>query len=166
MLSFVDDVITGFLTINLFAFTQLGDDCVTFVILVSSFIRWPGDNQRSARFVDQNRIHLVNYRKIMASLDTGREIKFHVVAQVVEAKFVVGAVSNVGCVSRLALEIVHVVLDTSDFETKEAVNLSHPFSVARSEVVIYGDDVNTAATSQRVEVCRKGCNERLAFTRS
>ena len=48
----------------------------------------------------------------MTTLHTSGEVKLHIVAQVVEAKFVVGAVGYVGGVSGLALEVVHVVLET------------------------------------------------------
>ena len=84
--------------------------------------------------------------EVMPALHTGRKVKLHVVAQVVEAKLVVGAVSDVGGVGGLALEVVHVVLNTTDFETEEAVNLSHPFRVARGKIIVDGDDVNAAAT--------------------
>ncbi len=102
--------------------------------------------------------------KIMTALDTGREVKLHVVAQVVEAEFVVGAVGDVGGIGSLSLEIVHVVLDTADFQTEEAMNLAHPLRVARSEIIVHGNDVNAAAAGQRVQVGRQRGDQRFAFT--
>src|SRR6185503_3852775 len=99
----------------------------------------------------------------MAALNTGREVKLHVVAQIVEAEFVIGAVGNVCGVGCLTLEVVHVVLDTTDFETEETMNLAHPLRVARSQVVVDGNHVDTAAASERVEISRESSDERLAF---
>ena len=98
----------------------------------------------------------------MPALNARREIELHVVAQVVETEFVVRAVSDVGGICGLPLEIIHVVLDNADFQTKEAIDLSHPLCVARSQIIVHRHDVN-AAPGQRIQVNRQCGNQRLTF---
>ena len=121
-----------------------------------------GDDERRARFVDQDRVDLVDDRVVEVALDAVGERALHVVAQVVEAVLVVGAVGDVGAVGRLALRIREVVDDDAHREPEEAVDLAHPLGVARGEVVVHGDDVHAAA-GQRVQVGRQRRDQRLAF---
>src|SRR5258705_2101071 len=102
----------------------------------------------------------------MATLNAGGEIKLHVVAQIVEAEFVIGTVGYVGCISCLALEVVHVVLDTTNFETEEAMDLTHPLRVARGKIIIHRDYVYAAASCESVKVGRQGGDECFALARS
>ena len=143
---FVHEVIAGFDAVDLLALAQLRNDRVAFVILVGRLVRGSRDNQRRARFVDQNRINFVNDGEVVTALHASREIKLHVVAQVIEAEFVVRAVGDVGGVSSLALEIVHVVLDTTNLQTEETIDLAHPFRVARGQIIIHGNNVHAAAS--------------------
>ena len=96
------------------------------------------------------------------------ELDDHVVAQVVEAEFVVGAVGNVGRVRFLAaggaqvdeafvsrwiprLEHVRgVVRDHSNGQAEQVVDRAHPLAVAPGQVVIWRDDVD-ASPGQGVE---------------
>ena len=87
----------------------------------------------------------------------------HVVAQVVEAELVVGAVGDVGGVGGLALGVGQAVDDDADGEAEEIVDLAHPVGVAAGEVVVDGDDVDALA-GQRIEIDRQGRDQRLAFT--
>src|SRR4051794_23338938 len=54
-----------------------------------------GDDQRRASLVDEDRVNLVHDAVAVAALDLGGELLRHVVAQVVEAHLVVGAVRDV-----------------------------------------------------------------------
>jgi len=87
----------------------------------------------------------------------------HVVAQVVEAELVVGAVRDVGGVLHAAHVGAHVGEDAADLEAEEAVDATHPLGVALGEVVVDRDDVHALAR-QRVEVRRQRRDERLALT--
>ena len=98
----------------------------------------------------------------MPALDVVRELELHVVAEVVEAELVVGAVGDVGGVGDLPLRVVQVVLDDADRHAEEAVDPAHPLRVAAGEVVVDGDDVDALAF-ERVEIGGKGRDERLAF---
>src|SRR6185295_9901105 len=100
----------------------------------------------------------------MASLNTGREVKLHVIAQVVEPKLVVSSVGNICSVSGLTFEVVHVVLNTTDLETKEPMDLAHPLCVAGGQIIVHGHNVDAAATGQCIQVRGQGGNERFPFT--
>ena len=74
------------------------------------------------------------------------DIELHVVAEIIEAELVVGAVSDVACVRRLSLRITHVMLYDSNGHSEESIDAPHPLRVSSGEVVIDGDDVDALAT--------------------
>ena len=67
-----------------------------------------GNNQRSARFVDQNGVDFVDHGKIKPALHFFGHIGHHIVTQVVEAEFVIGAVGDVRLISRLFVPRIHI----------------------------------------------------------
>ncbi len=101
--------------------------------------------------------------KLCAALDAIFQAELHVVAQVVEPEFVVGAVGDVGGVAVLALLVVEVMHDDADGEAEELVNAAHPLGVAFGEIVVDGDDVDAFAV-ERVQVNGQGGDQRLTFT--
>ncbi len=107
---------------------------------------------------------LVHDRVVERALHHLLEPELHVVAQIVEAELVVGAVGHVGGIGRAPLVVVEPVHDAADGEAEEAVDLPHPLAVALGQVVVHGDDVDALAR-ERVQVDRKRRNERLAFAR-
>ena len=98
----------------------------------------------------------------VAALDHVLEPVFHIVAQIVEAELVIGAVGDVAVVLLLALGIVEAVHDDADRQAEELVDLAHPLGVALGEIVVDGDDMNAAA-GERIEIDRQRGDQRLAF---
>ena len=88
--------------------------------------------------------------------------ELHVVAEVVEAQLVVGAVRDVGGIGIPALGIGQAVDDAADGEAEEAVDRAHPLGVAPRQVVVDGDHVH-ASRRQGVEIDRQRRDQRLAF---
>ena len=80
----------------------------------------------------------------MPALHAVVSVELHVVAQVVEAEFVVGAVGDVGGVGFAALLVVEIVDDDADGQAEEAVELAHPLRVALGQVVVDRDHVHAA----------------------
>ena len=74
---------------------QLGDVGVDGVVEFRAIVEGAGDDQRGAGFVDQDRVHLVHDGEDVPALDHVLHPVLHVVAQVVEAELVVGAVGDV-----------------------------------------------------------------------
>ena len=120
------------------------------------------DDQRRACLVDQDRIDLVDDGEVERPLRHRVEPVLHVVAQVVEADLVVGAVGDVAGIGGHALLVVEFVDDDADGEAEEGVDPPHPLRVAAGEVVVGGDDMHALA-SKGVEIDRQGGDQRLAF---
>ena len=99
----------------------------------------------------------------MAPLHQLAGIDAHIVAEVVEAHLVVGAVGDVGGVGVLALLSSEAVDDEAHLQTQEAVDLAHPLGVTLGQIVVDGDDVDALA-GQRVQIGGKGGYQGLAFT--
>src|SRR6267154_798437 len=125
---------------------QLGDDLVDLEIFVGGFFGWAGDDEWGARLVDQDGVDFVNDGEMVAALHAMSQVVLHVVAEIVETEFVVGAVRDVGSVGRATLLVVEVVHDYADGEAERAIKWAHPFGVAAGEVVVDGDDVYAAAS--------------------
>ena len=121
------------------------------------------DNQGRARLVDQDRIHFVDDREVEPALDPVGHLVDHVVAQVVEAEFVVGAVRDVTPIGRLLGSALHVRQVDADAQAEEAIELAHPLCIAVRQIVVDSDHVH-AASGQGIEIHRQGGGERLAFT--
>jgi hypothetical protein len=96
------------------------------------------------------------------TLDHVLQPVLHVVAQIVEAELVVGAVSDVAGIGRLALLVVEPMHDDADRQAEEIINLPHPLGVALGEIIVDGHHMHAAA-AERVEVNGKGRDQRLAF---
>ena len=107
-------------------------------------------------------VDLVDDGVDVAALHHVLETILHVVAQIVEAQLVVGAVGDVAVVLALALLVVEAVHDDADRQAEELVDLAHPFGVALGEIIVDGDDVDAAA-GERVEIDGEGGDQRLAF---
>ncbi len=130
-----------------------------------------GDDERRARLVDEDRVHLVDDREEVCLLELGPVTALHllfashdhVVAQVVEPEFVVGAVGDVAVVLAALLVGRRVVGDDRpDLQAEKAVEPAHPLGVEPGEVVVDGDEVN-AASGEGVEIAGQRRDERLAL---
>ena len=144
------------------ALLQARDDAVDLVVQLGRLLGRARDDERRTRFVNEDAVHLVDDRELMPALDVVRELELHVVAQVVEAELVVGAVRDVCAVRDLPLGVVQIVLDDADRHAEEAVDLAHPFRVAAREVVVDRDDVDAFAF-ERVEIGGQRRDQRLAL---
>ncbi len=120
------------------------------------------DDQRGPGFVDEDRVDLIHDGEVVAPLHHVLGAHGHVVAQVVEAELVVGAVGQVGGVGRAALVGQHRGLDEPHRQAQEAVDAPHPFGVALGQVVVDRDHVHPEA-AQGVEVDRHRGDQRLAL---
>ncbi len=144
---------------------ELRDQRVDAGVKAGTVLRRAGNDQRRARLVDQDRVDFIDDGVGVAALDHLRHVVFHVVAQVVEAELVVGAVGDVGGVGLAALLVVEPVDDHADAHAEEIVDLPHPFRVAAGEIVVDGDDVHALA-GEGVEIDGERGDQRLAFAGS
>ena len=132
------------------------------VLAVVGLLGGAADDERGARLVDEDVIHLVDYGELALVLNAELHGIHHVVAQVVEAELVVRAVGDVGGVSLSALhaaQVVHaalgrlrfrveeiggLVLQDAHGRAEEVIELPHPLGVASREVVVDGNDMHAA----------------------
>ena len=141
---------------------ELRDDDIDGTVEIGAVVDGAGDDERGARLVDEDGVHLVDDGVEMPALHHVGGGIFHVVAEIVEAELVVGAVGHVGGVLRAALVVGEVMHDAADGEAEKLIDLAHPAGVALGEVVVDGDDMN-AASGERVEIDGERGDERLAF---
>ena len=163
------------------------DDLVDAHVELGIVLGRTGDDERRARLVDEDGVHLVDDGVVQPALDLLLEGVGHVVAQVVEAELVVGAVGDVGGIGLAArhgpkrpealvlgavLRVVEVGcavgaepprgVDHAHAEAEGAVDRSHPARVAPGQVVVDRDDVHALA-GQGVEIGRERRHQGLAL---
>ena len=141
---------------------EAADELVGLLVQVGGLVPLTGDDQRRARLVDEDGVHLVHDGVDVAALHHVALVDDHVVAQVVKAHLVVGAVGDVAGVGGAALGVVQVVHDQAHGEAHELVDLAHPLAVAAGQVVVDGHDVHAFA-GQGVEVGGQSGHQRLAL---
>ena len=123
------------------------------------------DDERRPGVVDQHGVDLVDDGEMVLALHEVLGRRSHVVAQVVEAVFVVGSERDVGHVSLAAGVGVGLrVVDAGHRQTVELVHRAHPLGVALGEVVVHRHHVH-ALLGQRVEEYGERRHEGLALAR-
>ena len=120
-----------------------------------AFLSGTGDDQRGARLVNQDRIHLIHQRVMQRPLHLLIQREGHIVAQIVKAVFVISAVGDVGMVGGAFFIGTHPGNDHADAHSQKPVNLPHPVGVALRQIVIDRDHMNAFA-GQCVEINRQG----------
>ena len=92
--------------------------------------RRPADDERRTRIVHEHAIHLIHDGEVVLALHQRARRVRHVVAEVVEAEFVVGAVSDIGHVRVATLGTVGLVfVDAVHTHAVELVQGAHPLGI-------------------------------------
>lgn len=161
----VDAVVAflGRLALDLFNLAlETRDQLVDLDVQLGAVFGLAGDDQRGTRLVDEDRVHFVDHGEVQLALELVVQAEGHVVAQVIEAEFVVGAVGDVGGVGGALVFRRLEGSDHADAEAEELVQRAHPVGVAARQVVVHRDHVHALA-GQRVEVDRQGAHQGLAL---
>ena len=147
----------------LFLLTVQGrNDLVDLAVQVRVVVGRTRDDQRRAGLVDQDRVDLVDDGEVQLALHLVLQREGHVVAQVVEAELVVGAVGDVGRVG-LALLVSRLSgMDHADAHAQGPVDAPHPIGVAPRQVIVDGDHVHALAR-QCVQVSGQRRDQGLAL---
>ena len=122
-----------------------------------------GDDQRGTGLIDEDGVDLIDDGVMVAALHQIGLLPRHVVAQVVEAELVVGAVGDVGVVLLAALRRLLVGDDAADVHAEEAVDTTHQLALVARQVVVDRDHVHALAF-ECVQVARERRDQGLAFT--
>ncbi len=123
---------------------------------------WAGNNQRGARFVNQNGVHFIDDREIEFALVFFVETERHVVAQIIKTKFVIGAVSDVSGVGSAFLARVLERRNNAHRQPQKFIQRTHPRGIAAGKVVVYRHHMH-AFTRQRIQVNRQRTDQRFTF---
>ncbi len=135
-------------------------------ITVAFFCNRSGNNQRGTCIVNQHRIDFIDNCVVVFALHKFVGADCHIVAKIIETKFVVGSVGDVGLVCTAAgFGVWLVFVDAVNFQAVELVNRSHPFRVTFCQIIVDGNHVYATA-SKCVEEHRQGCHKRFTFTSS
>src|SRR5580658_2951777 len=138
---FVHRVIAGgvafarLFALDLLAAHQFRNNAVDLVVLGGGFFAGPGNNQRRARFINQDGVHFVDDGELVAALHAIVDVELHVVAQIVEAVLVIGAVGDVAGVAGAAFVVIQFMHDNADGHAQEFIDAAHPFGVAFGQIV-------------------------------
>ena len=172
VLGLVHDEVTGGLDrlagkhveIGLLALSEAADGAGEVLVGAGALGAGTGDDEGRARLIDQDGVNLVDDGECVAALNALTGAQNHVVTQVVETELGVGAVCDIGIVSAALLIERHAILQQTDLELEEAVDMAHPLGVALGEIVVDGDDMD-ALTGECVEIAGKRGDEGLALAR-
>ena len=125
--------------------------------------RRTGDDQRRARLINEDRVHLVHDRKIMPALHLLLPAGGHaVVTQVIEAKLGVCSIGDVTLVLFTAQIRLHLALDAAHRQPEKLVDRAHPLGIARGEVIVHRHHMH-AAPGEGIQINRQCGHQRLAF---
>ena len=118
-LFFVHSVMPGRLLSILFRIKvrltlKLGDQGINLSIQGRTVFGGARDNQRRTRLIDQDRIDLVDNGVAKRALDLIFGTEGHVIAQVIKAEFVIGAVGDIGAISSLFFLVRLAGIDNPD----------------------------------------------------
>ena len=142
---------------------EQGHQLVDVLVQLRTVLCGAGDDQRRARFIDENRVDLVDNREAEFPLQLVLQREGHVVAQVVETELVVGAVHDVGAVGGTLLFLCLPGTHNAHAQTQEFVERAHPVRVATGEVVVDRHQVHGPA-AEGIEIGRQGRHQGLALT--
>ena len=147
----------------LFLQGQTGHQLVHSDIQIRPLIHRTGNNQRSPRLVNQDRVNFIDDGKVATTLYTFICLEGHVVAQVIKAEFVICTVGNICLVGSLLFLVTQARHGHTGGKTHKGIDLAHPFGVAPCEVVIHGHNMHTVS-SQCIQVGRQRGHQCLALT--
>ena len=122
------------------------------------------NDERRARFVNQDGVDFIDDGKLTASLYLVFRARLHIVAQVIEAKLGGGSVDHVAGV-RLALSFVTLHMhgmDGANRQAKRAEERERPVAVALHQVIVHGDHVHLHLL-KACQVASKRADDGLTF---
>ena len=124
---------------------ELTDNVVHSAVHAHRFIRCAGNDERRSGFVDEDGVHFVHNGKIVPALHQLVGVELHVVAQIVKAEFIIGAIGDILGVFGFALFVIKAMHNNARAQAEEFIQLAHPGRVALGEVVVDRDHMHALA---------------------
>ncbi|OPZ82302.1 MAG: hypothetical protein BWY77_00236 [bacterium ADurb.Bin431] len=144
------------------AAVEVGDDRLEFVIDIAGRPDRAGDDQRGAGFVDEDAVDFVDDGIVEPALNDIPDISSHVVAQIVEAELIVGAVGYIGIVGITPFFGGHLAMQGGGGEAEKGVDFAHPFTVALGQIVVDRHQMGPLA-GEGIEIEGHGGDQGLAL---
>ena len=141
---------------------QLRDEAVDGLIDSRAALHTAGNDERRPRLVNEDGVHLVHNGEVQPPLDLLRQGESHVVAQVVKAELVVGAIGDVRLVGGPLVGRRLLANNHADAHAEPLIDGAHPFGSPTREVVVDCDQMHPFARDG-VQVERQGGDQRLAL---
>ena len=108
--------------------------------------RGAGNDQRGARFIDEDRVDFVDDTIPVIALDLIVLAGGHtVIAEVIETEFGSGTIGNIATIHFATHVGAHLLLDTADGEAQILVKMAHPLGVTTCKVVIDSNELGISA---------------------
>ncbi|MPM75687.1 hypothetical protein SDC9_122681 [bioreactor metagenome] len=104
-----------------------------------------GNDQWCAGFIDQDRVDLIDDRKVQRTLHHLIFVDDHIVPQIIKAQFIVGAVGDVAVIGFSFFFRRLAVCVQANSQPQETVEFTHLNSIAACQIFIDGDNVDTFA---------------------
>ena len=142
---------------------QLWSNLVDGQIHLGVVVGLSANDERRARLIDEDGVHLVDDGKVQLALHTVTCVVHHVVAQIVKAVFVVRAVRHISKVSQLFFFTRRLWQVHPHRHSQEVVQRAHGLSVAFGQVIVDRHDVYALA-AQCVEVHRQRRGQGFTLT--
>ncbi len=124
---------------------QVRNDFVHFFVEIGAIFRRTGDDKRRTCFIDQDGVHLIHQRIVQFTLNALFRAECHVVTQIVEAIFVVGAVGDIGGVGFALSDRRHARQVDADGQAEEFKQRTVVFGVTLRQIVVDGNHVHAFA---------------------
>src|SRR6056300_105421 len=88
------------------------------------------NDQRCTRFINKDRINLINDRKAEIALHHITKAELQIIAEIVKAKLIIRAVSDITTIGSTALIVIKPARDAANAETQKFIDLAHPCRIA------------------------------------
>ena len=124
---------------------QARDEAVGLFIHICRLVALAGNDQRGARFINQDGVNLVNHGIVMSALHHIAAVDHHVVAQIIKAHLVIRAVGDIAGIRHAPLFSAQIMDDDANAHPQKTEQLPHLFALELCQVVVDRDDVNTLA---------------------
>ncbi len=126
-------------------------------IQVGGFFAAARNNKRSPCFINEYRVNLIDYCKVVSPLNTTRRFNHHIVPKVVKSQFVIGTIGYIGVI-RFAFFFGLQTRNNKPYsKSHKTVHFTHPLTVAAGKIIINGYDMNTVAC-KRIKVSGQSRN--------
>src|SRR5258708_7681642 len=134
------------------------------VLLVVPSGHGSGYDQGGTRIIDQHAVHLIDHGIVMFALHHFIGGVHHVITQVIETEFVIGAIGDIGVVGfATGFAVGFVFVDAIYRQTQPFEDRPVPLGVTACQVIVHGHDMYSLA-GQCIQVGRKCRYQGLTFT--